>query len=148
LIATTRPIFGSFRGRRRPSRPCRALFDLVAAEHRLFRAPRLAEDRDVGAARRRAAAEHHRLGELLRARQALLEVAELRVEAVHVAKHALGLVELALALEIEREVVQVVHQRVRQRHLAELVPCHVELAPGPGRQARACGSIPPSSRRT
>jgi hypothetical protein len=46
---------------------------------------------------------------------------------VHVAEHALGLVELALALEIEPEVVQVLHQRVGERDLAELVPRHVEL---------------------
>jgi len=49
------------------------------------------------------AAQDHRLGELLRARQPEFEIAELRIELVHVAEHALRLVELALALEVERE---------------------------------------------
>jgi hypothetical protein len=46
----------------------------------------------------------------------------------HVTEHGLGLVELALALEVERKVVKIVHQAVGQWHLAKLVPSHVELA--------------------
>jgi hypothetical protein len=105
------------------------LLDLVAAEHRLLDGAALArgpEDAGVGLAAARAA-EHHRLGELLRARQAGREILELRVEVVHVLEHGLRLVELALPLEVERKVVQVVEQRVGQRHLAELVPGEVEL---------------------
>src|SRR5690606_12113723 len=87
-----------------------------------------AEDARVGAAAARAAAEDHRLGELLGAGEARLEVAELRVELVHVAEDRLGLVELALPLEVEREVVEVVEQPFGERHLPELVPGEVELA--------------------
>src|SRR5207245_8511212 len=108
--------------------PHRALAELFlhleAAELGLFAHAKL-----QGAARMRGtAAQDHRLGELLGARQPELEIAELRVELVHVAEHALRLVELALALEVERQVVEVVEQRLGKRHLAELVPGEIELA--------------------
>ena len=99
------------------------LLDLEAAELRL-----LADAELQRAARVRAAAEDHRLGELLGARDLLADIAELGVEGVDVAEHRLGLVELALALEIEAEVVEVVGERLGHRHLPELVPGEVELA--------------------
>jgi hypothetical protein len=49
--------------------------------------------------------------------------------------HGLGLVELALALEIERQVVQVGHHLVAQRHALEPVEGRVELALALQRQA-------------
>jgi hypothetical protein len=42
--------------------------------------------------------------------------------------HGLGLVELALALEVQRQVVQVVHHGVAHGHAAEAVEGHVQLA--------------------
>jgi len=62
------------------------------------------------------------------ARDSLNSRSELGVELVHIAEHALRLVELALALEVERQVVEVVEQRLGKRHLAELVPGEIELA--------------------
>jgi hypothetical protein len=76
----------------------------------------------------RAAAEDDRLGELLVAPEALADVAELRVVRGHVAEDALRLVELAAALEVERQAVHVLHHLLVQRRLAELVERHVELA--------------------
>ena len=64
LIATTRPIFGS---RAEVDDAHRALaqflFDLVAAEHRLFDAAAI--ERHGAAGMPAAAAEHHGLGQLL-----------------------------------------------------------------------------------
>ncbi len=42
--------------------------------------------------------------------------------------HSLGLVELALALKVHGQVVQVAHHRVAHRHAAEAVKGHVQLA--------------------
>ena len=47
---------------------------------------------------------------------------------MHVTEHRLGFVELALALEVEPETIEVLEQRFRQRYLAELVPRQVELS--------------------
>src|SRR6185503_11876074 len=69
------------------------LLDLEAAELGL-----LADVELQRAARMRAAAEDHRLRELLHARHLLRNVAELGVESVDMLEHRLGLVELALAL--------------------------------------------------
>src|SRR5258708_25571585 len=81
------------------------LLDLVAPEHRLFLRAAL-QDHGAGVgARRRRAAEDDGLGELLVPPEALLDVAELRVVGRHVAEDTLGLVELAAALEVERQTV-------------------------------------------
>ena len=46
---------------------------------------------------------------------------------MHVAEHGLGLVELALTLEIERQIVEVFHQMIIERTATELVEGCVEL---------------------
>ena len=74
------------------------------------------------------AAQYDRLRHRPGAAQPRLQVAELGVVLGHVLEHVFRLVELAFALEIERQVVQVVHHAVVHRHLAELVPGHIELA--------------------
>jgi hypothetical protein len=65
---------------------------------------------------------------LLGAIDAGLDVAELRIVVEDVAERRLGLVELALALEIQRQVVDVLHHLVILRAQAEFVESHVELA--------------------
>ena len=104
------------------------LFHLVAPEHRFFHAAALEHHGAAGMSLR--AAEDHGLRQRLGAGQALLEVAEFRIEFGHVAEHRLGLVELALALEIEGQAVEVFHHRIIERALAELVPGQVQLALG------------------
>ena len=104
------------------------LLDLVAAEHRLLLAAALQHHGARVGARGRGPAEDDRLGKLLGAVEALLDVAELGVERRHVAEDALGLVELAAALEVERERVEVLHHLLVERRLAELVERHVQLA--------------------
>ena len=128
LDATTRPIFGSLPQNHPHRALAELLLDLVAAEHRLFLGAALQHHRARVGARARRAAEDDRLRQLLRAVQALADVAELRIEGRHVAEAALRLVELAAALEVEREAVDVLHHLVVQRRLAELVERHVELA--------------------
>ena len=54
----------------------------------------------------------------------------------HVLEDGFGLVELALTLEIQSEVVQHIHQAVIQRHFAELVEGHVKLTLPLERQAQ------------
>ena len=97
----------------------------VAAEHGLFRA---GAQRHGAAGMTGGAAQDDRLRHRPGAAQPRLQVAELGIVVGHVLKHVFRLVELALALEVQREVIQVVHQAVVHRHLAELVPRHVELA--------------------
>src|SRR6266705_5014018 len=100
-------------------------FHLVATEHRLLGA---CDERKRSAGVRLRAPEDDRFRHLLGARQFRLEIPEFRVVVGHVAERRFGLVELALALEVEREIVEIVHHGVVQRHLAEVVEGHVELA--------------------
>ena len=92
------------------------------------------EDAGIGAST--ATAEHHGLGQIFGTCNLLLQILVFRIVAMHVLIHRLRLVELALALEIERQVVQVVHQWRIKRHLAKLVECHVELALSLERQTK------------
>ena len=118
------------------------LLDLVAAEHGLFDGPPV-EDHGaaVGAA---APPPRITVSDIALARgQALLEIAELRVEVGHVAEHRLGLVELALALEIQRQVVEVVHQRRRRAGTCGTCRRPCRAGPAPGRPGPACGWIRP-----
>ena len=57
----------------------------------------------------------------------LRQVTEIQAVVAHVTEDSLCLVELALALVIQRQVVEVFHQPVVHRALAELVKGHVEL---------------------
>ncbi len=61
-------------------------------------------------------------------RRALLEVAILRIVLRHEIEHRLRLVELAAALVIERQVVEIVHQLRVYRTLLELLEGQIELA--------------------
>ena len=67
---------------------------------------------------------------------ALGQIAEVETIIGHIAEHGLGLVELALALEIKGQIVEILHQGIVHRALAELVERHVELALSPGRQGQ------------
>src|SRR5258707_5902996 len=101
------------------------LFHLRAAAHRLLGAP---AENECPAGVGLPAPENDGFRHLLGARQPRFEVAELRIVPGHVAKCGFGLVELALALEVEPKVVEVVHDGIVKGHLAEVVESHVELA--------------------
>ncbi len=103
------------------------LLDLVAAQHRLLDIAGGIDQAGI-AAPASASAENHGFRQLFGAIDAGLDIAEFRVVIEYVAEHRLGLVELALAFEVQRQVVHVLHQRVVHRALAELVEGHVELA--------------------
>ena len=100
------------------------LLDLVASQHGLFDAH---HQRPVNRLAARTG-EKHGFRHLFGALQALCHVAELRIEVCNIAEHRLGLVELPLALVVERQVVHVFQQAGVHRTLAELVEGHVQLA--------------------
>ena len=81
------------------------------------------------------AAQHDRFRQILGAIQLRLQVLVVLVVAGHMLVHGLGLVELAFALKIEREVVHVAHHGVAHRDAPESVERHVELALTLQRQA-------------
>ena len=110
------------------------LFDLVAAQHGLLARARTVKDAGIGTPRRTA--QDHRFGQVLGAHDLLPEILVFRVIGGHVLIHRLRLVELSLAFKIQREVVHVVHHRVVERHLAELVERHVQLTLPLERQAQ------------
>src|SRR3546814_9288994 len=75
-----------------------------------------------------AATENHGFGQFLCARQFLRHVAESLVETGDVLIRGLGFVELALALEIKRKVIDQIEQAVVDwLHAAEFLERHVEL---------------------
>ncbi|MCY1366047.1 hypothetical protein D9M69_529240 [compost metagenome] len=76
---------------------------------------------------RRASPEHHRLRQVLRSLQTPLNIGVVAVQLGHVLVHRFGLVELALALEVQRQVLEVVHQCVAEWHAAHAVKGHVQL---------------------
>ncbi len=102
------------------------LLDLVAAQHRLLDIAGGIDQAGI-AAPPSTATKNHGFRELLGAVQAGFDVTKLRIEIENIAKHRLGLVELSLAFEIERQVVHVLQQLVIQRAFAKLVEGHVEL---------------------
>ena len=108
-------------------------FNLVATQHGLFDTAAVEKH---GAARvRPAAAQNDGFRQILCAVESGLQVPVVLVVTGHVFVHRLGLVELPLALEIKRQVVHVVHQRVGERHAAETVEGHVQLSLALQRQA-------------
>ncbi len=115
------------------------LLDLVAAQHGLLDIAAGIEQAGVRATAA-TAAENDGFGQLLGAIDAGLDVAELRVVIEDVTERRLGLVELALALKIQRQVVDVLHDLVILRAQAEFVEGHVELAlPLEGQAEHAVG---------
>ena len=110
-----------------PHRAFAQLFiDLIAAKHRLFNR---AAVKQHGAARMRAAAtQNHRFRQVPGAVQLRLQVFVVLLPGGHVFIDRLRLVELALALEIERKVVQVLHQRIAHWHAPEAVERRVQLS--------------------
>ena len=62
-----------------------------------------------------------------RTRHTLFQITEFRVVAVHVIKHGFRFIELALTLEIQREVVENFHHAIVHRQFAEFVEGHVKL---------------------
>src|SRR3546814_8014317 len=93
------------------------LLDLVAAEHRLCQLLRGIEYQRAAGMRAAAATENHGFGQFLCARQFLRHVAESLVETGDVLIRGLGFVELALALEIKRKVVDQIEQDRKSRRL-------------------------------
>ena len=97
------------------------LLHLIAAEHWLFKRPTALTQNAGVTASTATTTENDGLGHLFRTSKTLLQIAEFWVVIGHVSKHRLGLVELALALKVERQVVQVIHQRVINRHFAKII---------------------------
>ncbi len=100
--------------------------DPVAAEHGLLN-PRTAEQQ--GAARvGRGAWQHHGFRQTPGPPQTGLHLGIASVQTGHVFVDRLHLVELALALEVQRQLLQVVHQRPAVGHAPEPIESQVELA--------------------
>ena len=109
------------------------LVDLVAPEHRLFDPAAVEQHRAtrMGA----TSAEHDGLGQVLGTVELGLQVLVVLVVGSHVLVHGLGLVELALALEVQRQAVQVAHHGVTERNPAEAVERGIKLTLTLQRQA-------------
>ena len=75
----------------------------------------------------RLAPQHDGFRQVLRPIQLGLQILVVLVVGGHVLVHRLGLVELALAFEVQRQVVQVAHDGITHWHAAKAVECGVEL---------------------
>ena len=99
--------------------------DLVAAQHWFFHCAAVQQHGPAWMCS--TATQYDRLRQILGPVQFRLQILVVLVVGRHVLIHGLGLVELALAFEIQRQVVHIAHHRVAHGNPAETVKSHVEL---------------------
>ena len=102
------------------------LLNLVTPQHRLFNRAAVKKHDSPGA--RTTAAKHDGLGQGPGPIKLGLDIFVVCVMGRHVLVHRFCLVELAFALKIKRQAVQVAHDRLVHRNPAKAVKRHVKLA--------------------